>query len=140
MDARPGIGGGGIFASDERYAIVDGLREYGETIGRSVLDIAIGWLAVRQEDPEFAKGIYKDCPRLQHLLDQYPDLRPIFEDPKLVRINFEQVYRDAGGILPEDEEKAKKKSWLVHLPVFKKMPIQRKNLQKAELCKEFGVG
>ena len=35
-------GGGGVFASDARYAIVEGLREYGETIDRSVLDIAIG--------------------------------------------------------------------------------------------------
>jgi hypothetical protein len=73
-----------------------------------------------REDPDFAKNIYANCPRLQHLLDQYPDLRPIFEDPKLVRINFEQVYRDAGGVLPEDE--AKKTSWLVWLvnsPVFK---------------------
>lgn len=74
-----------------------------------------------RNDPEFAKGIYKDCPRLQHLLEQYPDLRPIFEDPKLVRINFEQVYREAGGVLPEDEEK-KKRSWLVWIvnsPIFK---------------------
>ena len=64
-----------------------------------------------REDPDFASNIYVNCPRLQHLLDQYPDLRPIFEDPKLIRINFEQVYRDAGGVLPEDQEK--KKSWLV---------------------------
>jgi hypothetical protein len=79
-----------------------------------------------REEPEFAKGIYKDCPRLQHLLDQYPDLRPIFEDPKLVRINFEQVYRDAGGVLPEDEEKAKKKSclvWFVNSPIFKVLKL-----------------
>lgn len=55
-------------------------------------------------DPDFASSIYADCPRLQHLLDRRPDLRPIFEDPNLVRINFEQVYRDAGGKLPEDEE------------------------------------
>jgi hypothetical protein len=66
-----------------------------------------------REEPEFAKGIYKDCPRLQHLLYQHPDLRPIFEDPKLVRINFEQVYRDAGGVLPEEyQQKAKQKSCL----------------------------
>jgi hypothetical protein len=56
------------------------------------------------EDPEFVKDIYKDCPRLQHLMDQYPDLRHVFSDPKMIRINFEQVYREAGGILPEDEE------------------------------------
>lgn len=79
-----------------------------------------------RDEPDFAKSIYKDCPRLQHLLDQYPDLRPIFEDPKLVRINFEQVYRDAGGMLPEDEEKAKKKSWLiwfVNSPIFKVLKL-----------------
>lgn len=79
-----------------------------------------------REDPEFAKNIYSNCPRLQHLLTQYPDLRPIFENPKLVRINFEQVYRDAGGVLPEDEEKVKKKSWLVWLvnsPIFKVLKL-----------------
>ena len=78
-----------------------------------------------RDDPEFAKGIYKDCPRLQHLLEQYPDLRPIFEDPKLVKINFEQVYREAGGVLPEDEEK-KKRSWLVWIvnsPIFKVLKL-----------------
>jgi aryl-alcohol dehydrogenase-like predicted oxidoreductase len=40
-------GGGGIFATDERYAIVDRLAAYGEQIDRSVLDIAIGWLAAQ---------------------------------------------------------------------------------------------
>mmetsp|Transcript_36365 Transcript_36365/g.87824 ORF Transcript_36365/g.87824 Transcript_36365/m.87824 type:complete len:649 (+) Transcript_36365:463-2409(+) len=78
-----------------------------------------------RDDPDFAKGIYKDCPRLQHLLEQYPDLRPIFEDPKLVKINFEQVYREAGGVLPEDEEK-KKRSWLVWIvnsPIFKVLKL-----------------
>jgi hypothetical protein len=59
-----------------------------------------------REDEDFARNIYRDCPRLQHLLDQHPDLRPLFEDPNLVRINFEKVYRDAGGVLPDDEEKA----------------------------------
>lgn len=74
-----------------------------------------------REDPEFARGIYKNCPRLQHLLEQYPDLRPIFEDPKLIRLNFEKVYRDAGGVLPEDEKK-KRTSWLIwfiNSPIFK---------------------
>ena len=79
-----------------------------------------------RDDPEFSKGIYKDCPRLQHLLNRYPDLRPIFEDPKLVRINFETVYRNAGGILPEDEVDKKKKSWLVwfvNSPIFKVLKL-----------------
>jgi len=57
-----------------------------------------------REDPDFAKSIYANCPRLQELLKKHPDLRPIFEDPKLVRINFEKVYRDQGGILPEDDD------------------------------------
>jgi hypothetical protein len=57
-----------------------------------------------REDPDFAKSIYGNCPRLQELLKKHPDLRPIFEDPKLVRINFEKVYRDQGGVLPEDED------------------------------------
>jgi len=48
QDSRFGKwGGGGIFATDERYAIVDKLAAYGEQINRSVLDIAIGWLAAQ---------------------------------------------------------------------------------------------
>jgi len=73
-----------------------------------------------REDEEFARNIYADCPRLQSLLDRSPDLRPIFEDPNLVRINFEQVYKDAGGTLPEDEKpRAKCLTWLVNSPIFK---------------------
>jgi hypothetical protein len=81
-----------------------------------------------REDEDFAKSVYADCPRLQHLLDQHPDLRPIFEDPKIVRINFETVYRKAGGRLPEDKvsvfaaasEKFKKTaSYVVDHPAFK---------------------
>ena len=73
-----------------------------------------------REDEEFARNIYADCPRLQSLLDRNPDLRPIFEDPNLVRINFEQVYKDAGGVLPEDEKpRAKCLTWFVNSPIFK---------------------
>jgi hypothetical protein len=82
-----------------------------------------------RSDEEFAAGIYADCPRLQHQLEKRPDLRPIFEDPNLVRINFEQVYREAGGKLPEDEEEeeaSKRKggfravlSKIVNHPLFK---------------------
>ncbi|CAB9521516.1 expressed unknown protein [Seminavis robusta] len=73
-----------------------------------------------REDEEFARNIYADCPRLQNLLDRNPDLRPIFEDPNLVRINFEQVYKDAGGVLPEDEKsRAKCLTWFVNSPIFK---------------------
>jgi len=57
-----------------------------------------------KEDDEYAKSIYKNCTRLQNLLEKHPDLRPIFEDPKFVLINFEKVYRDSGGVLPWDEE------------------------------------
>jgi aryl-alcohol dehydrogenase-like predicted oxidoreductase len=52
-------GGGGIFASDERYTIVEGLREYGESIGRSVLDIAIGWLAAQPYVSSVIAGVTK---------------------------------------------------------------------------------
>ncbi len=38
--------GGGTFASEARYALVERLEDYGHSIGgRSVLDLAIGWLA-----------------------------------------------------------------------------------------------
>ena len=76
-----------------------------------------------REDEDFARNIYRDCPRLQHLLDQHPDLRPLFEDPNLVRINFEKVYRDAGGVLPEDDDKQSKftriMKRIVNHPLFK---------------------
>jgi len=52
-------GGGGIFASDERYEIVEGLRAYGDSIGRSVLDIAIGWLAAQPYVSSVIAGVTK---------------------------------------------------------------------------------
>ncbi len=52
-------GGGGAFASDERYAIVDRLREYGDRIGRTVLDIAIGWLAAQPFVSSVIAGVTK---------------------------------------------------------------------------------
>ncbi|MFW2405754.1 MAG: aldo/keto reductase [Gammaproteobacteria bacterium] len=52
-------GGGGIFASDQRYEIVEGLRDYGESIGRSVLDIAIGWLAAQDFVSSVIAGVTK---------------------------------------------------------------------------------
>lgn len=39
--------GGGTFASESRYALVERLRAWGEARGVGVLDIAIGWLASR---------------------------------------------------------------------------------------------
>ncbi len=40
-------GGGGVFVSEARWAIVEKLQAYGESIGRSVLDLAIGWLSAQ---------------------------------------------------------------------------------------------
>jgi hypothetical protein len=67
------------------------------------LDVMLAIIMKIREDPDYASHIYSDCPRLQHILDQNPDLRPVFEDPKFIRINFEQVYKKAGGLLPEDK-------------------------------------
>mmetsp|Transcript_19105 Transcript_19105/g.34590 ORF Transcript_19105/g.34590 Transcript_19105/m.34590 type:complete len:647 (-) Transcript_19105:72-2012(-) len=58
-----------------------------------------------REDEEYARNIYANCPRLQLLLNDHPELRPLFEDPKFVVLNFEKVYRDAGGTLPGDPVK-----------------------------------
>eukprot|EP00534_Pseudo-nitzschia_fraudulenta_P005081 CAMPEP_0201136632 /NCGR_PEP_ID=MMETSP0850-20130426/54980_1 /ASSEMBLY_ACC=CAM_ASM_000622 /TAXON_ID=183588 /ORGANISM="Pseudo-nitzschia fraudulenta, Strain WWA7" /LENGTH=737 /DNA_ID=CAMNT_0047407943 /DNA_START=225 /DNA_END=2439 /DNA_ORIENTATION=- len=73
-------------------------------------------MKIRNEEG-YAQNMYKDCPRLQNLLNKNPDLRPVFEDPRLVRINFETVYKEAGGILPEDEEdvKKQKKTWMMKI-------------------------
>ena len=38
-------GGGGAFASEQGYEVVEALAEYGDRIGHSVLDLAVGWLA-----------------------------------------------------------------------------------------------
>jgi hypothetical protein len=67
------------------------------------LDIMLAIILKIREDPEYASNIYANCPRLQYLLIQHPALRPVFEDSKLIQINFEQVYKKAGGILPEDK-------------------------------------
>ena len=40
-------GGGGGFVSPQRWAAVESLQRYGEGLGRSVLDLAIGWLAAQ---------------------------------------------------------------------------------------------
>ena len=82
----------------------DALNDKAQDVMASNLDVMRDIVFRIREDEEFAKSIYANCPRLQHLLKEHPDLRPIFEDPKLVRINFEKVYRDQGGVLPEDEE------------------------------------
>lgn len=86
-------------------------------------------MKIRHEDG-YAKAMYAKCPRLQHLLDRNPDLRPVFEDPRLVRINFETVYKEAGGILPEDEEaeaeKRKNPSLIMRIathPIFRFLKV-----------------
>lgn len=52
-------GGGGIFATDERFAIVEKIAAYGEEIGHSVLDIAIGWLAAQPFVSSVIAGVTK---------------------------------------------------------------------------------
>jgi len=52
-------GGGGAFASDERYDIVEKLEAYGESIGHSILDIAIGWLAAKPYVASVIAGVTK---------------------------------------------------------------------------------
>ncbi len=52
-------GGGGIFATDDRFAIVEKIAAYGEEIGHSVLDIAIGWLAAQPFVSSVIAGVTK---------------------------------------------------------------------------------
>jgi hypothetical protein len=98
----------------------DSMNNEVQEVMKDNLELMLEVVMKIREDEEFAKNIYANCPRLQHLMEEHPDLRPVFEDPKLVRLNFEQVYRDNGGVLPED--KPKKKSCLskvVNHPLFK---------------------
>jgi len=87
-----------------------------EAMGNN-MDLMLDIIMKIREDPQFAKSVYADCPRLQHMLDQNPQLRPVFEDPRLVRINFEKAYREAGGYLPEDKKPFLAR--LVNHPLFK---------------------
>jgi len=57
-----------------------------------------------RDDPDYARQLYKDCPHLQEILNQHADLRPVFEDPVIVRKCFEKVYVDNGGVLSDDED------------------------------------
>ena len=111
------------FADDATAHANDPQSLIQEAMG-SHLDLMLDIIMKIREDEAFARSIYANCPRLQHLLDQYPDLRPIFDDPKLVRINFEDVYRKAGGSLPEDEPTIKQRvlrvvGRIVQHPLFK---------------------
>jgi aryl-alcohol dehydrogenase-like predicted oxidoreductase len=49
--------GGGSFASEARYAIVGKLAEYGESRGRTVLDLAVGWLAAQPAVTSVIAGV-----------------------------------------------------------------------------------
>ncbi|MEO8444555.1 MAG: aldo/keto reductase [Gammaproteobacteria bacterium] len=49
--------GGGTFASEARYGIVEKLEEYGQNRGRSVLDLAIGWLAAQPAVASVIAGV-----------------------------------------------------------------------------------
>lgn len=92
-----------------------------EEVVKDNLEIMLEIIMIIREDAVFAKSIYANCPRLQYLLDSKPDLRPIFEDPNLVKINFEEVYRKAGGVLPEDHPSwfARTLAYIVKHPLFK---------------------
>ena len=89
------------------------------------LDVMLAIIMKLREDPEYASQIYSDCPRLQYILDQHPDLRPVFEDPKFIRINFEQVYKKAGGLLPEDKPNIMIiiLQYVVNHPLFKVLKV-----------------
>ena len=52
-------GGGGAFASDQRYDTLEKLEALGQTIGHSVLDIAIGWLAAKPYVASVIAGVTK---------------------------------------------------------------------------------
>lgn len=52
-------GGGGAFASEERYEIVEALARYADEIGHSVLDLAIGWLAALPHVSSVIAGVTK---------------------------------------------------------------------------------
>lgn len=120
MGLRNRKGGDADVAAAAPAAGEEGFNDEAQDLMKDHLELMKEVIMRIREDEEFAKNIYADCPRLQNLLDRNPDLRPIFEDPNLVRINFEQVYKDAGGILPEDEKKrAKCLTWFVNSPIFK---------------------
>ncbi|MEZ5565032.1 MAG: aldo/keto reductase [Gammaproteobacteria bacterium] len=49
--------GGGSFASDARYEIISRLDAYAKRIGRSVLDLSIGWLAAQPAVTSVIAGV-----------------------------------------------------------------------------------
>ncbi len=52
-------GGGGPFMSEQRLEIVEALAGYGDSIGHSVLDLAIGWLAAQPYISSVIAGVTK---------------------------------------------------------------------------------
>lgn len=59
--------GGGSFATHAGYAIVGKLEEYGKGIGRSVLDLAIGWLAEQPAITSVIAGVTKPAQLVQNV-------------------------------------------------------------------------
>jgi aryl-alcohol dehydrogenase-like predicted oxidoreductase len=59
--------GGGSFATESGYAIVGKLEEYGNGIGRSVLDLAIGWLAEQPAITSVIAGVTKPAQLKQNV-------------------------------------------------------------------------
>jgi hypothetical protein len=49
------------------------------------LEVMLEIIMIIRTDATFAQNIYANCPRLQNLLSSHPDLRPVFEDPSLVK-------------------------------------------------------
>ncbi len=52
-------GGGGAFVSEQRWEIVGRLEDYGDAIGRSLLDLAIGWIAAQPFVSSVIAGVTK---------------------------------------------------------------------------------
>ena len=52
-------GGGGIFASEKNFDYLENLEQVGEEIGRSVLEMAIGWLAAQPYVSSVIAGVTK---------------------------------------------------------------------------------
>ncbi len=60
-------GGGGAFVSEERMEIVEQLAQYAESIGRSILDLAIGWLAAQPYVSSVIAGVTKPAQVLSNV-------------------------------------------------------------------------
>jgi aryl-alcohol dehydrogenase-like predicted oxidoreductase len=52
-------GGGGAFVSDQRWAVVEKLQAFGDSIGHTLLDLAIGWLAAQPHVASVIAGVTK---------------------------------------------------------------------------------